>query len=168
LLAAHAAVVCLCLGCGNGAIDTPDSCDLGSAPVDPAVVDVVAIGTRGTGQFREVLDGTSLELVHGAQGGWMVVLVLRAEASSAHGDSACLRAIIDVDLHDGAINASEDRNLTFSRDGDYLYSPEVFAFLSLDVSELEGQPASLSATVVDDEHSAGTSVDITLVNEQHP
>jgi hypothetical protein len=162
-------------GCGDGGTtaDPPvdlDRCALtidvgsGGVPIDGGL----AIGLESDDTFAPLVDGGMVELVMGAQGGWMITPTLRVDGDAMLGGEPCPIAIFDSAVAEGGPTLSQTMPLLFVRqgEGEPWYSSVVPLFLSLDVDELEGKSASFGVTIDNGTMSAEVVVgDLVLRND---
>lgn len=135
----------------------------GGEPIGGAL----AIGVGAAGSFQPVAAGSSLELVMGSQGAWMVLPVLRVDGDGVTAGGPCPHVRFDVAVGSGV---EVDQTLTppFERSDDgFWYSNEIELGLSLDIEQVEGQEASIEASIDDGDVSASVAVDrLLLLNER--
>jgi hypothetical protein len=133
----------LCLSACTSGVDPTGECD-GTERTDVAI-GRLAIGTDETGAFVPVENGARMELVLGAQGGWMLLPVIEATTGKTADAAMCVELAAEIDGHSEPV-AHRVRARFRSRDGALYGGPFQF-FLSFDLAALEGRSALLSARI---------------------
>ena len=156
----------LAVACGSTYGGGQDDCGLRPDAIGQSQMldGALQIGVRADGVFVPLVDSDTIELVLGSQGGWMVVPMLRVDSPELD-DVDCGWVELSGQVGDGSVTMNHVEPLRFAREGRFFESDDVFAFLTLDLTEVEGQPVSLEVVVDLGDRSAATALDATLVNE---
>lgn len=157
------ALAALAAGCAGGDGPSGDPCAEPDAP-SAVIEDALALGLAGAGGFHPVADGGDLELVLGAQGGWMIAPVLAVDRATMASDGACVRVALEVDLGAGAPVGLELTLPELGGTDDHFYSEPLPVLLSYDLAALDGRTATISALVTDDGVASACELAATLVN----
>ena len=163
-IAAPALLALLVAACAADTGEDEASCAEPAAPAS-LIEDALALGLSGSGSFEPVADGAAMELVLGAQGGWMITPILAVDRRMMASDGACVHVAVEVDL--GAGDAPIDFDMTVPELGgtdDHFYSEPLPVFLSYDIAALDGRAATITAVVADDDVAATCQVAVELAN----
>jgi hypothetical protein len=151
-------------GAGTGG-KTPidDGCGEPGAKPLPAGPRELAIG-KGTGAvFAAYQDGDSIALVLGAQGGYMVMPVLRISASPSDSAHTCVAISVDNSIPDAGVPISSfATTMAFTGDGPGLYSPALRDLLTFDGQTLPGKKLTLEVKAAQSGFQAERRVTLVL------
>jgi hypothetical protein len=167
------AAVLLALALAGCAADaaSPGEEDCGASPEAATwIEDALALGLASDGApagFQPVVDGASLELVLGSQGGWMITPILAVDRSMMASDGACVDVAVEVDLGIGGEPFAFQVTVPELGGTDqHFYSEPLPVFLSYDLAELDGRTASITAVVTDDDVASSCQVAALLTNRE--
>jgi hypothetical protein len=153
---AAAALLCSFAACTTD-VAPSDLCDGSEAD---ASFSSLRLGVESGGAFVPIESGETLELVLGAQGGWMILPSLEAESDGA-ADPLCVSLEAEVSGHPEPI--AQRMRVRFEPSNGALYGGPFQFFLSFDVFALDGRSALLTARIGS---AAETSVEIVLANRE--
>lgn len=159
-----------CVGCGPPPESRFEQCVLEPEPdpfdgvgVDGASgVTPVTLGTSDGANFEPYVDGASIPLVLGLQGGYMITPTLRIETLPDDPESFCLAVSVTHAMAGAEISPGFQGTFQFTRRGDAAYTTEVFDLLSYN-DAIRGQ--SLSLTLAVDENGTWVTDSKTIVLE---
>jgi hypothetical protein len=114
-------------------------------------------GTLAT-RFRTFAPGEEKMLVHGFQGGYMVLPVLRVTAGDGTTPEECYEVVIEnsLDMPVADFQARFEASREFDRVEGHYYSDELFNLLAFDRDTLEGRTLTMRAVVMGDGFTAAS------------
>ena len=165
VLTAVALLVALpaCMAQCDSEPDPAERCAGSSAPPDGAALPAreLALG-QGTGTaFSPYVDGTTVEVVAGGQGGHMITPVLRLPRLSGDAATSC----VFVELRNAIAGADPPiirGNYLFRADGSAFYSEPINDLLAFSRDEVVGRELLLEATATAAQFRASRSIRLVL------